>query len=98
MNNLKGKFKNYSFWMSLTASILLVLNAFGEELGFKIDDKAITNIVASICGVFVILGLLTSTKSKTEDDVKKMFDEKTDSNLDEKKEEQKESKKEDKKQ
>jgi uncharacterized membrane protein len=59
--------------MSLTASILLVLNAFGEELGFKVNESAITNIVASICGVFVILGLLTSSKTKTESDVEDIF-------------------------
>lgn len=63
--NLKNKLKSYSFWVSLTAGIILVINCFLEQFGMKIDDVFVNSLVNSICGVLVILGLLTNTNSKT---------------------------------
>ena len=63
---MKSKFKSYSFWMSLTASIILVLNTLGETFGFTINETAINAIVNSVCGVLVVLGVITMPKNKDE--------------------------------
>lgn len=61
--NLKQKFKNYGFWMSLTAAIILVLQTLGKNIGFSVNDEAITSIVNSICGVLIVLGIISNPAS-----------------------------------
>lgn len=60
---LKDKIKNYGFWMSLTAAVILVLQTIGETVGFVIDDEAIVSIMASVCGMFVVLGIISNPES-----------------------------------
>ncbi|MGD9901009.1 MAG: phage holin [Spirochaetales bacterium] len=61
--NLKQKVKNYGFWISLAAALILVLQTIGEALGFKIDNELIMGIVTSVCGVFVVLGIISDPTS-----------------------------------
>lgn len=61
--NLKNKIKNYGFWMSLSAAIILVLQTLGEALGFKIDDEVIMSVVTSVCGVLIVLGIISNPAS-----------------------------------
>ncbi|MDD4211218.1 MAG: phage holin [Clostridia bacterium] len=61
--NLKEKMKNYGFWMSLTAAVILVLQTFGKTFGFSINDEAINSIVNSICGVLIVLGIISNPTS-----------------------------------
>ena len=63
--NLKDKIKNYGFWMSLTAAVILMLQAIGKAFGFTIDNEAITSIVTSICGVLIVLGIISDPTSGT---------------------------------
>lgn len=65
--NLKQKMKTYSFWMALTGAVILVLQTIGKECGFSIDDKVITGIVSSVCGVFIVLGIISKPSIKNED-------------------------------
>jgi uncharacterized membrane protein len=64
---MKNKFKSYSFWMSVTAAVILVINNFGTLFGFEIDSNVITKIVDSICGVLILFGVITMTKKDTEE-------------------------------
>ena len=57
---MKQKLKNYSFWVGLSASIMLVVKFIAENFGFKIDENLINNIVNSILGVLTILGVINS--------------------------------------
>ena len=68
---MKEKFKSYSFWMSVTASIILVLNNLGNVLGFSVQSETVTKIVDSICGVLILFGIITMPKSKEETDNEK---------------------------
>lgn len=63
---MKQKLKNYSFWVGLSASIMLVVKFVAENFGFKIDENLINNIINSILGILTILGVINSpTKSNS---------------------------------
>lgn len=61
--NLKDKIKNYGFWMSLTAAVILVLQTLGQVFGFSVNDQAITSIVTSVCGMLIVLGIISDPTS-----------------------------------
>ena len=65
-----SRFRKYSFWVALVGAIILVIESFGKVFGFAIDSPAFESIVLSICGVFVVLGLIEkdSSDSDNEDD------------------------------
>jgi|LGOV01.1.fsa_nt_gb uncharacterized membrane protein len=63
--NLKDKIKNYGFWMSLTASVILMLQVLGKAFDFMVNDELITSIVTSVCGIFIVLGLISNPASGT---------------------------------
>lgn len=81
VKEMKNKFKSYSFWMSVTGAVILVLNNLGKAFGFAVDSEAITQIVDSVCGVLILFGIITMTKSGKEeskqDDVTAQDDEKS---------------------
>lgn len=59
----KNKFKSYSFWMSVCAAVVLVVNNLAKAFGFSFDNQIFTATVDSVCGVLVVFGVLTMTKS-----------------------------------
>ena len=61
---MKDNFKNYSFWISVTGAVLLLLNNLGKIFGFSVNNEAVYSIVDGICGVLVVFGILTMNKSK----------------------------------
>lgn len=63
---MKEKLKNYSFWVGLTASIMLAVKFVAENFGFKIDENLINNIVNSILGILTILGVINNPKKSDE--------------------------------
>ena len=65
-----NKFKSYSFWLSVAGAVVLVINTFGEILGFSIDGEIATKIVDSVCGVLVLFGIITMPKDKNDADTK----------------------------
>lgn len=68
--NIKEKMKSYSFWMSLTSAVILVINLIGQKYGFVIDDGFISDLVTSLCGVFVILGIIVLPTNKNTSETK----------------------------
>ena len=61
---MKDKFKNYSFWISVTGAVILLLNNLGKVFGFSVNNEAIYSIVDGVCGVLVVFGVLTINKTK----------------------------------
>lgn len=59
---MKSKFKSYSFWMSLTGAVILMINTLGESFGFSVNETAVNAIVNSVCGVLVVLGIIIMPK------------------------------------
>ena len=59
-----NKLKTTGFWISLTGAVILVLQVIGGAFGFKINSELINNLVSSICGVLVIVGVLIPSKQE----------------------------------
>lgn len=57
---MKTRIKSYSFWTSLSAAVILLVNSIGNMFGFSIEDKLISNIIMSTCGVLVVLGVVSA--------------------------------------
>ena len=49
--------------MSLTAAIILVVQALGRAFGFSVNDEMITSVASSVCGVLVVLGIISNPAS-----------------------------------
>jgi uncharacterized membrane protein len=66
---MKEKFRSYSFWISVTGAVILVLNNLGKAFGFSVDNESILSIIESICGVLVVFGILTMPKGDSSTDI-----------------------------
>ena len=85
---MKEKFRSYSFWMSVTAAVILVVDNVGKMLGFSIENQDITKIVDSICGVLILFGILKSShdldklnNDTDQDDINQFLSNEQDENL-----------------
>lgn len=64
---LKSKIKSYSFWISLVSAILIIIRVVCEQLNLIINESVIMDVVTGICGVLVLLGILSSPTQRKED-------------------------------
>lgn len=65
---MKQKLKSYTFWVALVSAIILVIEEVCKLFGWGVDVGIIENIMLSICGVFVVLGIITKSNSKSENE------------------------------
>ena len=68
---LKERMKQYNFWISLVSAVLLVARILGTKFGFEIDSSLVMDVTTGLCGVFVVLGIISApqkvvTKIQTE--------------------------------
>ena len=70
MKNFFKKFKSYGFWVSLSAAVIVLLNALGRAFGFSIDEKIVDDVVMSLASLLVVLGIvdMSTNKDKGDDD------------------------------
>jgi len=61
---MKQKFKSYTFWVGLVSAIILVIEEVCKLFGLVADVGIIENVLLSICGVFVVLGILTKDRKE----------------------------------
>ncbi|MGN1201368.1 MAG: hypothetical protein ACI4R8_03840 [Candidatus Caccovivens sp.] len=61
MKNFFNKFRSYSFWVSLSGAIIILLNAFGRAFGFKIENQIVEDCIMAVAGVLVVLGVCFKT-------------------------------------
>ena len=59
---MKQRLKSYKFWVSLSASVILLVNSLGNLFGFKIDEVAMESVIMAFCGVLVVLGFVDKPK------------------------------------
>lgn len=52
------KFKSYSFWVGLIASIMLVVKFVAESFGFSIPEDSINSIVNGVLGILCVIGVI----------------------------------------
>ena len=80
MKNFFKKIKSYGFWVSLSAALIILLDAFGNVFGFKIENKIVEDCVMSIAGILVVFGIVSMNDSKSDiDETEDKFDEKQNS-------------------
>ena len=61
---MKEKFRTVSFWLSLGASIVLVLDCLSQIFGFAVRSEVVQMIIATVCSVLVLLGVVTKRDLK----------------------------------
>lgn len=61
---LKDRAKTYSFWVSLTSAVILIIKLIGQKYGLAIDETFISDLVTTICGLLVILGIIVIPKTE----------------------------------
>lgn len=53
---MKDKFRNYGLWISLISAVLMIL----QSMGLKFDAPYVNEIITSILGVLVALGIISN--------------------------------------
>lgn len=65
------KIKTYTFWVALSGSIVILVESVANLFGFSIDSSTIENVIMAICGVLVVLGIVTKdSKSSKQNSTK----------------------------
>ena len=59
------KFRTYAFWVALSGAIVILVQSLGKLFGFQIESVLIENVIMSICGVLVVLGIVTNSTDET---------------------------------
>lgn len=75
-----NRFKTYAFWVALSSAIVIFVQSVGNLFGFEIESSTIENVIMSICGVLVVLGIVTKApeQKNSQDDsimIEKFVDE-----------------------
>lgn len=65
MKTLKEKIKKYSFWTGISAAVVMLCTSLGKMFGFSIDNQIIEDVIMSVCGVLVALGIVCRPKPNT---------------------------------
>lgn len=68
MKNFFNKMKTYSFWVSFSGALIILVNALGRAFGFKVENQIIEECIMSIAGILVVLGIVTMGDKKTTSD------------------------------
>ena len=74
MKKFFEKIKSYSFWVSLSASLILLLNSLGKAFGFEIENQVVEDCVMSIAGLLAVFGVVSmngknASSQSSEDDM-----------------------------
>ena len=62
------KIKSYGFWVALSGAVVLVVNALGKVFGFAVEDELISDLIMSIAGFLVVLGIVTMPEKDSQED------------------------------
>ena len=63
-----NKFSSYSFWIAVTGAVVIFLKNLLQVFGLDFNSTAFETIVVSLCGVLVVLGVLTKEDNKPKSD------------------------------
>lgn len=58
MKNFFKRMGDYNFWVSLSAGLIILLNAFGNAFGFSIKSQIIEDCVMAVAGMLVVFGIV----------------------------------------
>lgn len=63
---MNSKWKNYGLWVSLTAAVLIAVQAVGALFGFELTTDQNDGIMAAVygvLGVLVVLGIVSNPEA-----------------------------------
>ena len=88
MKNFFKRIGDYGFWVSLSAAVVILLNAFGKAFGFEIENQVVEDCIMAVAGLLVVLGFVSmnvsSADKKTKDnDLEQLGDKDEESQVDE---------------
>ncbi len=63
---MKSQFKSYTFWAGLASALVILAQSIAELFGYHFETSLIENIIMSICGVLVVLGIVKKPKISTQ--------------------------------
>lgn len=74
MKKIFEKMKTYSFWVSFSGAVVVLATALSKAFGFSVENQAIEDVIMSIAGVLVVLGIVAmpieeKKEKKDEDEV-----------------------------
>lgn len=64
---MKNKIKKYSFGVSLSGAIVVLVQSVGRMMGFIANVDLISNIVMAVAGILVVFGVVSAP---TEEELK----------------------------
>lgn len=66
MKKILSKFKKYSFWVAFTGVVVIFIKNIAQIFGLVIDTGIIENVIMSLCGVLIVLGLVIKDDNESE--------------------------------
>ena len=63
--NIKDKVKSYSFWVSLSSALILIIKVIGNKFGFTIDATLASDLITSLCSILVVTGIIVTPTPKS---------------------------------
>lgn len=66
---LKDRIKTYNFWVSLISALFLIINIIGQKFNFHIDELLFNDLLTSLCGILVLLGIIAPPTSPKPDKI-----------------------------
>lgn len=70
---LRDKIKSYSFWVSLTSAIILILKILGTRFGFVVDETMVSDLFTALCSILVLLGIIVPPQNIPNSTIKQAF-------------------------
>jgi len=68
---MKEKFKTTSFWLGLSASVVIALDCLSSILNVRLYSQEIGTVILSLCSVLVIMGVVTKKTTGDKSNVDK---------------------------
>ena len=65
------RFKQYSFWVSLSGAIILFVQVLGRLFNFIPNNELISDLIMSFAGILVVLGIVSKPTDEDDDNTNK---------------------------
>ena len=65
------RFKQYSFWVSLSGAIILFVQVLGRLFNFIPNNELINDLIMSFAGILVVLGIVSKPTDEDDDNTNK---------------------------
>ena len=68
MKKFFKKMGDYNFWVSLSAGVIILLNAFGTAFGFSIKNQIVEDCIMAVAGMLVVFGIVNMKDDDDDND------------------------------